>query len=484
MTSASKYVAAILLLGGCSVINSLEDVKPALKSDAGTGASGRGGRRGSGGGAGNDASAGGGTTGGGGASETGGAGGGSQTGGQGGTSGRPNDGGGADVFVPGGNNGVIVAYNKPAAPLKPQLLVLHPADGTQLSAEEMGAVKGIVNDALTDLWYIFEQKGTPLDPLVLHVRELRTSDGKWLEIGTKSGVPYPASRIVTLNGRLAYLSTTTPISPDPLTHTLTILDTTDPTRVTVLGGLAGEHRALPAGRKQGLLGRPASGGGTVDVIYFSSSCPVGDAGVAECDVNLAAYPVGPTATVTTSPTTKAVGKVLTSSTAQFEQDTIRNAVVLALPALVTPSVPDCSDPTTATDLGSVQKFSPQDFSGVGQAPVSFKIVSQQLSGGAYDPCFDVMFVTTQLYDRAIWGIPLGGGAPIKLCSGTGGASMLFEPRTRTLIRPPTGGGAPEFFALGGTAVAPTLKSVSLGNLPPKFTPVAMAVRQYKSTCPP
>ncbi|HEX7669331.1 MAG TPA: hypothetical protein VF395_07110, partial [Polyangiaceae bacterium] len=406
------------------------------------------------------------------------------TGGKGGTGAVPTDGGGKDVFVPGGDEGVIVAYSKPAAPAIPELLVLDAGNGGKLlSHEPIGAVKGILNDPQTDIWYIFEQKGVATDPVILHVRELNTVTGTWLEIATKSGVPVPASRIVAMNGRIAYLSTSTPISPDPATHTLTILDTTDPTKVSVLGGVAGEHRPLPGGRKQAIVARPTGVGGTIDVAYFSATCPVAEAGEAECDVNLAAYPVDDKAVVTTTPTTKVVGKVLTSSNIQLERDSIRDAVVLTLPALVAPSVSDCSDPLTTTDLGSVQKFSPLDFAGVGQARVNYPIISQQISGGAYDACLDVMFVTTQLYDRAIWTIPLGGGPLVKKCLGTGGASMLFEPRTRTLVRAPTGGGIPEFFTLGGTSIAPTLTAVTFDKLPPKFAPITMATRHYKAACP-
>jgi hypothetical protein len=61
--------------------------------------------------------------------------------------------------------------------------------------------------------------------------------------------------------------------------------------------------------------------------------------------------------------------------------------------------------------------------------------------------------------------------------------MLFEPRTRTLVRSPTGGGSPEFFTLGGTAVAPKLTAATFDKLPPKFTPIAMGVRHYKAGCP-
>ena len=62
--------------------------------------------------------------------------------------------------------------------------------------------------------------------------------------------------------------------------------------------------------------------------------------------------------------------------------------------------------------------------------------------------------------------------------------MIFEPRTRTLIREGTGGGLPSFYPISGTKAAPVLGAAkTLDKLPPTFSPIAIAVREYGAKCP-
>ncbi|HVU05184.1 MAG TPA: hypothetical protein VHE30_25725 [Polyangiaceae bacterium] len=497
MRIVTKAAGTVLLLTGCSLINSLDAVKPqATDEDSGAhGGSGSGGKGGSAsggkGGSLSDAGSGGSSGGNGGTSGSGGGGGtgGGATGGNG-----PVDSGNPDVFNPNNPAGAIVAYNKPTgtgAPA-PSLIVISPTTGEILSSEPMNAVRGIVNDGITDRWYIFEQTtAMPTDPVKLHVRELDTATGRWREIGSATGLPVPAGRLVPLKDRLAYLSTPTPISPNPATHTLTILDVADPANITIFGGAAAANRPVLNGlRKAGMVGRPANNnpGGTLDVMGIAATCDPLEGGVSGCDVTLASFTVNGANQFSAGPT-KVVGQVDPKGTAQIDRDPGNaDAVVVAFPSIPTVAElkPDCSSPNNPRK-GSVEKFGPLDFSNVGQDPVPYTIVSENLTSAAFDTCLNVEFVGTQINDRALWSIPLTpGGTTVHSCRGTGVGTLVFEPYTRTLIVVPTNSGLPEFYAVGGDASKVTLTALSPPKLPSNnFAPFGIVVRQppgYKPKC--
>jgi hypothetical protein len=474
-SSTAAIAAAFAFAAGCSLINSFDDLKteaPATGGKTSTGGNESTGGSESTGGA--DASADGGET-----TDGGGGTGGTATGGATGTGGGGviKDSGADAPFVPGGDGGAIVGFSNK------QLVVLNPIDGTLLSAENMGTVRGITNDVATDVWYIFEQTGLATEPLTLHVRELRTSDGKWNEIGKLAAVPVPASsRPQALNGRLVYLSTPTPLTSDPATLQLTVLNTQDPTKVTVV---LPAGRALPKGVKQGLIGAPSNTvGGIVNVVALSDTCEAGDAGRNFCDVNLIRYNIG-TGTTVQEGATEAIGKTLASGNTSFALDPRGPAAIVALPVLVDPGVGAACTAVTP-DNGSILRIAMSDFAQVGAA-VPFATKAHRFGGSAaYDPCLDTAFVTTAIADKAIWSVPLGGGTPEKKCVTTAGASLLVEPYTRTLIRGVAGGGVPEFYDITGSASAPKLESRSLTKLPKNFAPLTLSVREVdraRVACP-
>jgi hypothetical protein len=473
---------AVVLAAGCSLINSFDDVVP--QADETGGSPGTGGKTGGTGGS--DASADGGSGGAstGGTSATGGT---TTDGGGGGT--PPGSGGaatggsgeikdsGADVFIPGGNDGVIVAYYAPdgAAPSKRVLAVLSPVDGAELSSEPMGSVRGIANDVQTDLWYVFEATSAAVtDPLTLHVRELNTKNGRWREVATVKGVPVPStSRPQALNGRLAYLSTPPLVAPDPANVGLTVLNTQNPGKIAPLTANA---VPLPQGVKQGLLGAPTSAiGGVLSVIYLSDTCaPVEDGGTAVCDVNVLKYSV--TNTVVPG-TPKSVGKILPLGNPSFTLDPRGPSVVMALPVLKDNTGASCTpNPFSA---GSLLKVNMNDLAQIG-ATVTILTSTHRFGGSAaYDPCLDAAYLTSAIADKAIWSAPFASGGTVdKQCVAAAGGALLLEPYTRTLIRAVAGGSAaPEFYSLTGTAAAPKVAQKSMPKLPKNFAPVTMSVRE-------
>ena len=483
LLSNVAVASGVALVASCSLINSYDEVKPATDETGGRTSSGgaeeTGGRDASAGGTGGAAGSGG-TTGTGGTSDGGadsGSGGAEATGGAQGTGGKAIVDSGADAFVPGGDGGAIVAFGGG------QLVVLRPTDGAALSQEAIGSVRGIANDVRTDLWYIFEQTGTPSEPMRLRVRELNVETGRWHEVGKNDNVPHPFSRPFLMNGRLAYLSTPTPAAPQPTDATLTILNVENPANITAVGTA---QRPLPAGIKQGLVAAPTPAiGGVVTVGILTNNCAAAgaDAG-AGCDANLVKYSV--VGNTVTESVTKTVGRVLSSGNFVFTLDArgAAPAVVVGIPADNPPAVqPGCSQ--SSVDTGSVFKLAMSDLNSIGSA-VSVPTNSERFQGAAYDACFDASFLTTLLADRAIWSVPLAGGTVDKQCQSAGGAGLVLEPYTRTLIRSVQGGAAPEFYSIAGTATAPKVASKTLPQFPRNFIPTILGVREAhrnRTPCP-
>ncbi|HEX4476915.1 MAG TPA: hypothetical protein VH142_17620 [Polyangiaceae bacterium] len=486
---AVAWGALTALVTGCSFINSFDSVKPSATGGSGPD-SGSGGTTASGG---KTSTSGGTTASGGKTSSTGGtsdggpdaSSGGTTTGGTGGTTGGtggkgtggtpPTDGGTPDSggpFTSGGPNGAIVAYDSNSS----KLYVLSPTDGTPLSSEPIGNVPAIVQDPATDIWYIFEQGADLSKPSRLHVRELNTTSGKWKEIGLAPTLPTPQYGVGVLNQRLAYLSSAAP----PASEKITMLDTSLPRLVKLLA----DPDPLPGGNPQDILFTPSSSvGGTLNVVMIGdgTACPIGTSGGTECSVYLQKYSVTTSAVTKDATALTALGTVSgTSGTPGDVHDPKQNVDVLVFPPAdaMTPA-PQCID--TVTTMGTVQKFSP-----ITHVPsttaVTFPFGSPRVNPrAAYDPCNDVVFVTTLLDYAGVYAIPLGaGGTAAKFCTGAG-SSLLYEPYTRALFRIPAGvGGGLENYTIGGTKLAPTLDQNSLGGLPSNLSISAIAVRQPSS----
>ena len=224
-------IAAVLLLGGCSLINSFDDLKPQA-SDGG----GAGGKSGGGGGKGTGGSA----TGGGLARRL-----------------RSRKPGPADPATPAraanrtpvaarervaaeapepvaprtktswcqaAPGGAIVVYQSTKAPAVSEVWVLDPATGAALSKTNSPNVAAILNDPNTDNWYWFETTGPLAATATLYVRELSLPGGRWRDLGPGVIVPAPVGAVGLLNGGIAYLSGS---QVDPTARVVTVLNTSN-----------------------------------------------------------------------------------------------------------------------------------------------------------------------------------------------------------------------------------------------------------------
>jgi hypothetical protein len=431
------FAAVISLLSGCSLINSLDDVKPPADDGGPTSTGGKkpgtGGETDGGGGvhsggmagtAGKGAGGGGGApmggtagmdAGSGGAEDGGTAGAGGTDAGTGGT-----DGGGGSTFMPGGPNGAIVYFEASSR----RLFVLDPTDGHQVSSETSPVIQAIANDPATDYWYFFRQVGaTTAFTSELVVRQLNTTTGQWMDIGkTLSPIGTPAlPTIGVLNQRLVYLT----VNPmDPSITTYTVLDTTKPEQqVTVPSG--GRSRLLPAGNKVALLAyADTNPGGSASVALQQSGCP--NTG---CDVSLAAVQITGTTIKDLAPVS--IGAVNpTGGSVGFAAGSNLNDIAV-FPPLTSTAVMGCVQSTGFMGQVSVLNRTHDRVAG----PFAFDTDNLRMTSAAFDPCNEIAFATSLLGNVAVWAIPLAtGGTPQKVCGVAPGGAMFYEPYTKGLVK--------------------------------------------------
>jgi hypothetical protein len=492
-----RFAAVVSLLTGCSLINSLDSVKPAGGDDAGHGKGsggkgsggaehdgGSGGASGKGSGGANAGGAGGMGTGG--EAPDSGSGGGGGTGGRGtggrGTGGAVVDTDGGDAgppFVPGGPGGVIVAYDTGGK----KLHVLDPKDGHALSSEVSIRVLAIANDPITDNWYIFRQAAKVTDPVELVVRQLNTTSGAWHTLGSLTPVPGPALPSVgVLNGRIAYLSTPKLDMPDQTTSTFSVINTTTPSKPVVISNPPALEIPNSTGSGKVALLANADGtnvGGTVTIAIQAVQA---QCSATECPVSVMKYTINSTS-ISTPDTPKAVASVSpTGGSVGFAFDYQSRYDVLLTPPISITGVPPAGCTQNSGMLGAAVELLPSTHTPI-NGPYSFDIANFRVSGAAFDSCHQIAFATSLLGDTAIWSIPMvTGGTPSKLCTAGGGA-LLFEPYTHALLRIPTAGDRIEAYEiLDTTRTAPTL-SIRTMRLPAGFgTGGVMAVRQPLSGC--
>jgi hypothetical protein len=489
MRVVSSYVV-ILALGGCSVINSFDEVKTEATGAGGSAGDGTGGKGGtgakaSGGASGADAGSGGtepGGADGGGAGGTatggrgGGTGGGGGAGGAGGAGGQAGDSGGPDAFTPGGPKGALVTWN----PTDQSLYVLDPDTGKDLSSEKMELVRSILNDGAADPndhWYILEgarDNANQAKPVAFHARALNTTTGEWKELGGLTTVPPPAKRPVVLGSGgksfFAYLTDPNATASSGADANLVVIDVTDPTKPAMVN-IPPATRTLPPGNKLGLMGNQSS----LNAVIVDANCPVGDAGVAECGVGIAHFVVNASG-VAYAPPVRPIGKTAASGNVGFIDDPFRNFNIIGFPPVSVPANPTCNQNSTST--GSIETFSPTQLAQQG-SPISIPFEMTQFAGNgvAFDVSCNTVYFTSAIQDVAIFGIYLGTGVAdpvLKKCETDAGTSLLFEPYTRTLFRGI--GGDMRVFSVNRAPGKPVLTDKVLAQLKSGFTFGASAVR--------
>ncbi len=495
MKKTSATGALLLLLGGCSLINKFDDVKP--QNDGGGvgagGAQGSGGAAtgGNGGGAGATLDAG---SGGAYDSGAGGAGGGA-SGGAGGTGGGGGAGGAvveSDVFHPGGPGGAIVSYQSTKTPATSVIWVLNPATGAEVSKKTVGNVVAILNDPNSDNWYFFETASPTAATATLQVRALDVESGDWRDVGAGVTVPVPSSNVVLLNGGIAYVSgSATSIQG---TRPVTILDTANAAKVTKFADVpldAGTNAVLDSSVRLGVIAHPSSKGGSVTVVLeeTGTSCVAGtrsDPSITLCNIDLLRVSVdltagGSGATVDTSAPV-AVGQVNpTGGSPGFAADDGNDADIVVLPSLdgsATTTATACSNPA-ATTMGSVQEFNPNQSHASTTAQLPFVMGSTRISAAAFDYCQNIAYATS-LLDQVIWGVPTSGSPPPaagQICKTSGGGALLYEPYTRSLLRVANDSSLESYTVTGSASAPPVFKSNTNFRTPTGYAaPGAIAVR--------
>jgi len=456
--------------GGCSLVNTFDEVDREAESSGSGGANGSGGNGSGGDGSGGNGSGGDGSGGAGSGGVTDAGAGGSPA--SGGGDGGPGAGGAlpeAGPFDPDVPVGVIVAYRRTTM----DLAVVNVESGTLVSAEPIGAVGGIVNDGPTNTWYIVEQGGTPAAPSTLRARRLDPVSGEWREAGTLS-VPAPLSAIGVLNRRLVYAS-----DAGAGSRTFTLVDIADPTTMRIV--TAGTRPTLPTGTVLGFLASAGGAtvvGGSINLIALGNCATRADGGAFPiCDIVAHTYSVTATEIAERAGSPRTVGEMAQGGGIGLAQDpTSPRADLLAFPALANVTdLPGTCDPSDAnrTYRGSIQKYNPADFAEVG-APVGFGIMSDRFTGATFDSCSNTMVVGTLAKDPGIHLVPLDpGGTPFHYCA-PGAGVLAFEPFERILIRRRTSEDL-EAYAIGGTRLAPTITPAQ-SNLPAGFTATLFAVR--------
>ncbi|HEX4338165.1 MAG TPA: hypothetical protein VH062_19790 [Polyangiaceae bacterium] len=495
------FAATIALLSGCSLINSLDSVKPEASDDAGSGGNGGKGGKGSGGratdggaggslgGAGGEGTGGesaGGESGMGGGTDAGIAGAATVDSGAGGGAAGGTDGGGGTVdggnFTPGGPNGAIVVYDAK----EQKTFVLDPTDGHAVASAASPVYLAIVNDPATDYWYAFRQVAAVGGPTQLLVKELNTTTGEFRDIGKAVTVPTPITPTIgVLNQRLAYLSY--PTGADPTASTFTVLDTTDVGTIFVRSN----QKALPAGGKVALTarGNASDVGGSVSIVITNAQTGAACiGGVCNVDVSVLGETITgntikedttPTAIGAINPTGGSVGFASTETT-----DPAMPRDIVLMPPLVLPgATPAACEPTS---LATGSAFLLDANHGRTGSAVSFDCDGLRINSAAYDPCSDTAFGTSLLGDTAIWAIPMSSSATPtaqKVCSTTGGGALFYDRYSKGLVRVVTkSGGSLELYDLDSTDPnAPKLKARTL-KLPAPFAVQGVIAVRRSNVC--
>lgn len=458
------------LFAGCTLINSVDDVKPQGAGGGGTGGtsadSGAGGSAtGGGGSGGSDASVGGsgGSAGSGGASGSGGAatgGGGSGTGGSdSGSSVHPDPTKG--LILLGGTDGTHGV-----------LSVLQGAEagdggavgGSELRRETLptGAqVAGLAYDGAAgrDVWFVFLATDFPAAPdkvADLEVRYFDDATNKWSLVSKKTTLPPPQpGSFAVLNDRLAYLSYkivgSVPVPSLTLldTHTLTNVQqvTLDPLMLPADAKLVGLLGA------RGAIGDPTGLGGQLTVIY-TTSC------AATCQLQVLPITVGDSVIASVPKSIDTFVGTPAFASALIQQ---RNFYALPQPAGVNvhfvtndPRSPDVLDPFTAPSFAA------------------------KLGSLTVDECSSVGLLTS-VNEDALFGVTLGVhvgtnvplGAPgqlvrwdpfsAKRTSSTmhrGTVVTAFNPKLAGTAAAPDGGPAPSISAFNVTSNGTTQVSIT------------------------
>jgi hypothetical protein len=358
------------------------------------------------------------------------------------------------------------------------LTALAPEDGTELpKAREAMTVAAARYDGIRDLWYLFENGGEgffplPTDPVFLHVRNLETHSGTWGKRDTLKVPPIVSfTHVAVLRNRLAYIAYR---EGGKVTDTdLVVIDTTNPDSVKVLFNVP-----LPL-KPIGVLGSPSDtqNGGSLNLL-LADTCPTSsdpDAAPAGRCLSSQHYIVAAEG----EPTASAVLPLGPyAGTPAF--GSYRSRSIDLVGAKLTNSDPQLSihsiDPTNNTLIPGTTDLQVND---------AF------LKPLAIDECRGLAFLCGTNQDLNVYAIPLTTTTGQLAKSGTkhSGQGVYYEPYTNTVLAPFSQGAGFTLTAMtvGGTAANPTLsppRGLTDWAPPSDLAPEIVAIRAPLSlSCP-
>lgn len=365
---------------------------------------------------------------------------------------------------------------------QPVLTALSPATGAELPMARVKFLVAAVHyDGLRDLWYVFDSSGathfpTPTDRVFLHVRRLDAMTGAWQEIQSiKVPTLVANTHVAVLRERLAYIAYR---ADGQVGNDLVVIDTTDPSQPSLIGA------PTPlVGEPIGVIGTPGgtTAGGSITLLYDASQgldagiCSPGpfDGGGQLClesqlvKVASEGLPsVGPLGEVGTHIGSPAFGTFLGNG-----------------------SPINYIGFSAAPPAGILQGYAPVNGQPDG-TPIKFQIGDPYLRPIAFADCIGQALLIGTNTETAVTAVPVttAMGVGDRAVMDHSGQSVHFEPFTSTVLAPFTQGEGFELtaFKLTGTAGAPklTLRQAPDWSPPAHLRPEIVGTRiPVPFTCP-
>lgn len=352
------------------------------------------------------------------------------------------------------------------------LTVIDPTTGAELAPNkrETFALAAVKYDGLRDLWYLFEASNQvfpdfvpgPAATVTLHVRSLDSS-GTWTE-HSKLTVPVPHyyENIVVLRDRISYVAYVGADTGSAVE--LVTFDTHDPAAIVKLD-------SLPLAKAPNvMLGtRSSTGPGGVLSIMQIDTDPTAcnDAGTI-CDLRAQAVRVPnsgqPVLGLLSDPIAVAPKTAALTGASHAKRE---------LELVIIPRAGN-GQPTFA------QLFQPVTQAAEGDL-INFTVSDGTLRRGAIAECDDVFFTVGTNGDLNVHAVPLAGdaGTPFKTSTGHSGQAVYFEPFTKTVLATFAQGAGFDYsaFKLTGSSLKPVLARRDTDWTPPKdVRPVLLGIR--------
>jgi hypothetical protein len=378
--------------------------------------------------------------------------------------------------------------------LTPVLTVIDSKTGRERGQRETMWVAGIAHDDLRDLWYIFEAPNyfvaTPTETVKIHTRRLDSKTGQWTELAVFEGPPLVYyDEIAVTRERISYVAH--PLPGDAGTkNRLITLSTSDPAS-TVVTDDATLLDELPRGMTA--TPSPTGPGGNLSLINVGTTktpgdCEALDGGGTRCKVRIRHYLV-PNAGVP-----QALATTLVGGMSSFGAPGCASVTCGGGPddVIVQPGV--------GVEGNGIQTITTADYV-VGTETGSIKFNMSTAVGSptllrraAIDNPRRIVFVVEANNDTALYAIPLSGAGAQKINLRHSGQSVYYDPASETAFAPFNQGEGKTFSAIkvsaGKDGADLTLKdrfsSENVGgdwDPPSDLHPNILGIRLTGSNCP-